>query len=203
MKNNKKNQLSPLAIAVLALLAEEPMHPYRMQALIKERGKDDVINVRQRTNIYQTIDRLLRDGFIAVSETLREEGRPDRTVYAITALGRKGLKGRILEILSTPTQEFPEFPAAVSFLALLTVEEVQQQLEKREAALFEQLNDMDAKLQTYKDTVPRLFMLEVEYQRTVLFAELEWVRSVAKDIRMGSLVWDGDWLRDIETKDEG
>ena len=37
---------SPLALVVLALLYEAPMHPYRMQQLIKERGKDEVVNVR-------------------------------------------------------------------------------------------------------------------------------------------------------------
>ena len=29
---------SPLALAILALLDEAPMHPYRMQRLIKDRG---------------------------------------------------------------------------------------------------------------------------------------------------------------------
>lgn len=55
---------SPLALAVLALLWEEPMHPYRIQQLIRERGKDEVVNVRQRASIYQAIDRLERDKLI-------------------------------------------------------------------------------------------------------------------------------------------
>src|SRR6266704_72865 len=50
---------SPLALVVLAMLYEAPMHPYRMQQLIRERGKDEVVNVRQRASIYQTIGRLL------------------------------------------------------------------------------------------------------------------------------------------------
>jgi len=36
---------SALALVLLVLLAEEPMHPYRMRELIKERGKDKVANV--------------------------------------------------------------------------------------------------------------------------------------------------------------
>ena len=56
---------SPLALAVLALLIEAPMHPYRMQQLIRSRGKDQVINVRQRGSLYQTIDRLEREELIA------------------------------------------------------------------------------------------------------------------------------------------
>ena len=54
----KKFRRSSIALAVLAFLYERPMHPYRMQQLIKERGKDEVINVRQRASLYQTIDRL-------------------------------------------------------------------------------------------------------------------------------------------------
>ena len=35
-----RNRSNPLALAVLICLAEQPMHPYRMQTLIKQRGKD-------------------------------------------------------------------------------------------------------------------------------------------------------------------
>src|SRR5690606_27254117 len=80
-------QRSPLALAILVLLAEKPMHPYRMQQLIKERGKDLVINVQRRASLYQTIQRLLRNGLIAVKETSREENRPERTVYELTEKG--------------------------------------------------------------------------------------------------------------------
>ncbi|GMX62519.1 hypothetical protein Elgi_23240 [Paenibacillus elgii] len=79
------------------------MHPYRMQQLLKERGKDEVINVRQRTSIYQTIDRLLRDGLIAVRETLKEPGKPDRTVYESTEDGRKLFREWLRDMLSVPS----------------------------------------------------------------------------------------------------
>lgn len=39
---------SPLALTVLALLHHEPMHPYAVQRLIKQWGKDQVVNVSQR-----------------------------------------------------------------------------------------------------------------------------------------------------------
>ncbi|KIL39966.1 PadR family transcriptional regulator [Gordoniibacillus kamchatkensis] len=173
------------------------MHPYRMQQLLKERGKDEVINVRQRTNIYQTIERLLRDELIAVRETLREAGRPDRTVYEATEEGQTVLRKWLRDILSELSQEFPEFPVAISFLGMLKFEDVQQQLEKRTVALEEELGRLDSALQTYKDTIPRLFMLETEYKRTVIRAELNWVRSVVDDMRSGRLAWDDEWLRNI------
>src|ERR1044071_786140 len=92
MTMKQKERRSPLALAILALLYEAPMHPYRMQQLIKERGKDTVINVQQRTSIYQTIERLLRAGLIIVAETTRDERWPERTVYALTEEGRETLR---------------------------------------------------------------------------------------------------------------
>lgn len=171
------------------------MHPYRMQQLIKERGKDEVINVRQRTSIYQTIERLLRDGLISVQGTLSEGGRPDRTVYELTKEGREVSKEWLREMLSERSTEYPDFPAAISFLTLLTPEDVQRQFEKREAALQEAIGRIDSQLSRYKDTVPRLFMLEVEHSRSVLGAELEWLRAVIEDFRTGELFWSEEWIR--------
>ncbi|MBW5445983.1 PadR family transcriptional regulator [Cohnella sp. CFH 77786] len=196
----KKIQRSPVALAILALLAEEPMHPYRMQQLLKERGKDEVINVRQRASIYQTIDRLQRDGLISVQDTLKEAGKPDRTVYESTEEGRKLLREWLREMLSVPAQEFPDFPVAVSFLSLLTPEDVVNQLEKRSAYLQKEIHRLSSDLQTYKDMLPRLFMLETEYKQAVLSAEWQWVRSVSDDMQNGELVWNEEWLREIATR---
>src|SRR5579862_4517755 len=92
---------SPLWIVVLALACEEPMHPYRMQALIKQRGKDQIANVAQRNSVYQTIDALKRADLIAVRETSREERRPERTTYEATAAGREALRAWVRAGLAT------------------------------------------------------------------------------------------------------
>jgi len=198
MKNEiKKSQRSPLALAVLALLTEEPMHPYRIQQLIKERGKDEVINVRKRTNIYQTIDRLLRDELIVIRETRKESGKPDRTIYEATEEGRCMLLRWLIEMVSTPAEEYNDFPVAISFLMLLSCEEALQQLESRATVLAQKLHHIDAQLQSVKDSLPRLFILETEYSRAVLQAELQWVNSVMEDIRSGALSWSEEWLREI------
>ena len=187
---------SPLALAVLGLLYEAPMHPYRMQRPIKERGKDEVINVRQRASIYQTIDRLQRLGLIVARETVREERWPERTVYELSEEGRRTFRAWMHEALSTPAREFPEFPAAVSLLALLTPEEALRELEMRVAALEEEAARIDSQLSAASaEGLPRLFLLETEYQRATIEAELEWVRAIVDDLRTGRLTWSEEWLR--------
>jgi DNA-binding PadR family transcriptional regulator len=188
---------SSIALAVLALLYEAPMHPYRMQQLIKERGKDEVINVRQRASLYQTIDRLLRAKLIAIRTTAREEKRPERTIYELTEAGRETMLLWMREMLATPAREFPDFPAALAYLPLLTLEDARVQLGRRAQALAAELDRVDAELGRAASVIPRLFLIEMEYLCAQLHTELTWVRSLVDDLATGRLTWNDEWLQTI------
>jgi DNA-binding PadR family transcriptional regulator len=181
---------SPLALVLLALIWEGPMHPYRMQQLIEQRGKDRIANVARRNSVYQTIESLRHSGLIAVKETARDEGRPERTVYEITEEGDRTLRLWLSTMLSAPAREFPDFPAALSIVALLTPEVAADLLEQRARRLAERL----AELSDEGGGVPRLFVIEDEYQRVMTEAELGWVRGVIADLRSGRLAWDPEWI---------
>jgi DNA-binding PadR family transcriptional regulator len=198
----RKFKRSPLALAILVLLYEAPMHPYRMQQLIQERGKDQVINVRRRASLYQTINQLLKAGLIAVRETTRDESYPERTVYQLTGQGQRTAVAWLREMLSTPSDEFPEFPAAVSLIPLLTPQDALSQLEQRAARLAGQLAAIDDNLQQYAQELPRLFLLEGEVMRATLDAELKWVRGVIADLRSGELTWNDDWIRGFSSPED-
>jgi DNA-binding PadR family transcriptional regulator len=167
-----------------------------MQKLIEGMGKDRVVNVRGRASLYQTIDRLVRLGLIEVQETVRTETHPDRIVYAITDAGRVTALEWLREMLRTTGAEFPEFIAAVSMLFGLEPDDARAQLEVRAEKLSAELSDTESQLTGYPD-LPRLFLLEEEYRRAVLQAELTWVRGVIDDLREGRLTWSEQWLRDI------
>ena len=188
---------SNIALAVLAFLYEAPMHPYRMQQLIKERGKDEVINVQQRASLYQTIKYLLRAELIQVRETEREPNRPERTIYELTAAGRQTLYQWLRAMLATPAGEFPEFPAALAYLALLTPDDALQQLQTRAHALGAEVARLDDQLQQAIQSVPRLFLIELEYLRAAMTTELTWVQSLIDDIQSGRLTWDDGWKAEI------
>jgi DNA-binding PadR family transcriptional regulator len=190
---------SPIALAVLAMLMEEPLHPYRMQRLIKERGKDEVINVTQRASLYQTIQRLEREGLITPQKTVRDDKRPERTVYEITEKGRDIALEWMRETLSNVTREYPEFPAAISFLPLLTPNDVLGRLEQRAKTIESELRRIDGVLRE-AEAVPRLFLLEMEYLRALHATELSWVNGVVEDLRAERITWTDEWLRQIAAK---
>ena len=185
---------SILALAVLSLLSEEPMHPYRMQQLIKQRHKEAVVNVRLRSSLYQTIDRLQRAGLIAVQETEKADNRPERTIYCLTTEGEGTVRGWLRDMLAHPVNEFPEFPAALSFMPLLTPEEALSLLTQRADALAAEMADIEQKLSAVGPWLPRLFILEVDYQRTVMRAEHQWLQTVIADLQSGELHWNDAWL---------
>src|ERR1700728_2866486 len=91
---------SPLALTVLSLLAYEPLHPYRMQRLMQLWGKDRVVNVGQRANLYKTIKRLDEAGLIAVKQTEKDQQYPERTVYELTEAGRTRAETWLVQMLT-------------------------------------------------------------------------------------------------------
>lgn len=180
---------SVLALAVLSMLTEEPMHAYRMQQLIKERHKGDVVNVSQRNSVYQTVQRLVRDELAEVDSTGRAENRPERTMYRITDAGRATLREWLSDMLSTPSREFPDFPAALSFLPNLPPADALAVLSTRVGRLEELLAALDAEIAQVTSFLPELFAVESRYRRTVVAAEIEYVRELVGQLGAGRITW--------------
>ncbi|MBB5778107.1 PadR family transcriptional regulator [Nonomuraea jabiensis] len=192
---------SPLALTVLALLRHQPLHPYGIQRLLKQWGKDLVVNVGQRAGLYRTIDRLLEAGLISVRETGRDQQYPERTVYELTADGETALLKWLDEMLSTPKQEFPQFPAALANALMLAPEDLAAALERRERAVAETLAWLEAGLADDAG-LPRITMLEIEYLREVTAAEIRWLRGVIDDLRAGRLTWSRESLEEAAAERE-
>ena len=189
---------SPLGLLVLWQLFPEPMHVYRMQKLFEAQGKDRVVNVRSRASLYQTIERLQRLGLVEVAETVRQEGYPDRVVYAITEAGRKTAREWLRDMLSDTGGQYPEFITALSLMFGLPVQEARTQLDLRAQRIAAQLGDAEQSLDATPPGLPRLFVLEEEYRIAVLRAELEWLRGVIEDLDAGRITWNEEWLRELQ-----
>jgi DNA-binding PadR family transcriptional regulator len=197
MTERKTPPRSPLGVIVLTMLSRQPLHVYRMQKLIEAQEKDRVVNVKARASLYQTIERLQRLGLVEVAETARVEGYPDRIIYAITDDGREVAQEWLRQMLRATAGDYPEFIAAVSIISALEPDDAREQLEQRERALADELAETDASVASAPAALPRLFLLEEEYRKAVLEAQLAWLRDVIDDLREGRLTWSEQWLREI------
>ncbi|MBC7302243.1 MAG: helix-turn-helix transcriptional regulator [Nocardia sp.] len=182
--------MTPLAIAVLALLDERPMHPYEMYQLLIARREDLLVKVRPGS-LYHVVARLADGEMVSAEGTGRAGNRPERTTYRITESGQTALRGRIAELLRTPVREYPIFPVALAEAHTLPQEQVVALLDERVEYLSQSHADMDALLDwTRSRAIPRRYYVVLEYLRATIHAELTWIREFAEELGNGAVPWE-------------
>jgi DNA-binding PadR family transcriptional regulator len=174
---------NPLALAVLVLLWERPMHPYEMATTLRERNKEASIRLNYGS-LYTVIEQLRREKFIAVRQTLREGKRPEKTIYELTPAGNTELTEWMRELVSSPVKEYPQFEAALSLLPVLPPDEVRELLQIRIGLLQKALAGFEEEDRVCREMhLPRLFSLEREFAKALATAELKFTEGLLSDIR--------------------
>ncbi|TWF79148.1 DNA-binding PadR family transcriptional regulator [Pseudonocardia hierapolitana] len=182
------------ALTVLALLMTGPRHTYEMHRLMVDTHKDFVTGLPR--SMYHAVERLLRAELIEVVRTDRTEGRPERTVYGLTDAGRAELVERVRRLLEHPDPDATLFVAALSFLACLPVPQARAALDVRRAELHRRIDGARAALAEVVH-LPRLLLVETEFEIARLAAERDWVAGLLADIDSGRLDWPAD-IRELE-----
>ncbi|UFS93417.1 PadR family transcriptional regulator [Nocardia huaxiensis] len=183
-------QLTPLAIAVLALLEENPMHPYEMYQLLMNRHEDELIKVRPGS-LYHTVARLAEQELVLAEGTDRAGNRPERTIYRIRTAGREALRSRVTEILREPVREYPIFNVALAEAHNLPVDEVITLLRERVTWVDARITEYEA-LRDWAASreVPRRFWVVIEYVTALSRTEAEWLRGFVAELESGELSWE-------------
>ncbi|MFJ9842315.1 PadR family transcriptional regulator [Kitasatospora sp. NPDC101155] len=179
----KRRKVSnPLALAVLAELGAEPMHPYEMGRRLKEHGKDRNIKYN-RSSLYMVVEQLRKAGFVAEQETVRDTQRPERTVYALTPEGQAELLDWMREWIAEPQEEYPAFGVALCLLVVLPTEESADLLGRRLEALDARIDASRAMLRKAGDMdVHPMFVVEEEYALALLEAERRYTENLIRQI---------------------
>ncbi len=110
-------------------------------------------------------------------------------MYELTDAGRQAAHDWLISMLATTRNEFPQFPAALSFLMMLSPAEARAALEQRGQALRAELASIEADLQNYSSALPRVVLMDDEYRRAVTGAEVAWLQGIIDDLRDGSWSW--------------
>ncbi|RCW50817.1 PadR family transcriptional regulator [Paenibacillus prosopidis] len=185
MPKPKRSNL--LALAILSLLNERPMHPYEIGVTMRQRGLSDSIKLNTGS-LYAVIDALLKNKQIQPVETLREGKHPERTIYEPTEEGRSEFFDWLRTLLRIPVKEYPQFAAGLSFLAHLTPAEALDLLKERSGTLAIQIQDVRHSMEMTRALgIDRLFVIEQEYSLALLESECNWLQQLMNDIENGVL----------------
>jgi DNA-binding PadR family transcriptional regulator len=175
-----------LALAVLSAVIERPMHPYEMASVLRERGKDRDMNIKWGS-LYTVVRNLDKHGLIEAVESVRAGGRPERTIYRITDAGREELVDWVRELISTPEREFFRFEAGLSVMGVLSPDEATALLRRRLSLLEAEIAAERESLERFSRELPRMFLIEAEFDLAMREAEAAWVRSLLDELTSGSM----------------
>ena len=200
---SRRRVSNPLALAVLGCLSERPMHPYEISTTLRSRGKENSIKLNYGS-LYSVVESLQKHGLITSRETTREGRRPERTVYEITDSGVEELEDWLAELLSTPVRDYTSLEAGLSLMPTLPPDEVARLLEDRALKLRSELRAIDANhAEAEAVGIHDLFLVESLFRRRMLDAELDFVSTLAKEIRTSSLPGTMEWRRLHQLHAEG
>ncbi|MEV6275424.1 PadR family transcriptional regulator [Nocardia sp. NPDC051832] len=183
-----------LALAVLSVIVERPMHRYEIASVLKQRGKDRDMDIKWGS-LYTVVQNMAKAGFLEEIGSERDGARPERVIYQITDAGRAEMRDWTTELISDPELDATRFTAGLSILGALPPELVIELLGKRITALDAALATGRAELAELDGKLPRLFTVETEYGLAMLAAEVAWVRSFRAELVEGTFPDLGFWSR--------
>jgi DNA-binding PadR family transcriptional regulator len=188
-----------LALALLSMLSpHEPMYPYEMAQTLRRRGKESSVKINWGS-FYTVVANLEKYGFIRAVGTTREGRQPERTLYEITDEGLAELKDWLRELIGVPEEQPTPFEAALGDWFVLGPDEVTGLLTARLDALNKDNESRAADLRAVTERLPRLLLVEAEYQLAMRLAEANWVRGLLNDIVTGAMSGLDTWRQFAET----
>ncbi|RXZ48979.1 PadR family transcriptional regulator [Agromyces fucosus] len=174
------------SLTVLALLSLGPRHTYDMHRFMVATRKDFVEGLPR--SLYHAVDRLEASGLVIEAGAEQTPGRPERMRYAITDAGRAELRRRVALLLATPEPDATLAYAALSFVGALGPGETVAALRARVAMIELKLTRLADDLAEAAG-VPRLLLLEAEFEQSRLTAEKEWMAGLIVELESGGLPW--------------
>jgi DNA-binding PadR family transcriptional regulator len=197
-----KRPANALALAVLTLLYEKPMHPYEMSRTLRHRSKEESIRLNYGS-LYAVVESLAKKELVRAGETRREGNRPERTTYELTEAGEQAMHDWLGEMLREPTSQYTDLEAALSLMGALDPDVVEDQLRHRLETLTKQSAQHAGLMAMLPDDFPEIFTVEGDYAQHMREAETAFVRGLVEKISSSKLGGIAVWRRLHELRDSG
>jgi DNA-binding PadR family transcriptional regulator len=163
-------------LAILSLLAEQPMHGYQIEQTIDERGMREWVEMGF-SSIYYLLNKLKKSGLLE-SRLEKAAGKgPARQVFSLTVAGRHAWQKAALNAIADPSRTFSNFQLGLSSIRGLDPEMVKQALQQYRDSLTANQDRIQAKLDSYGPGVPFEAAILFDLSLTQITCELEWVEK--------------------------
>ena len=183
-------ELPAVAVMALALLHEQPAHPYEVFRTLEQRCDTRLARVNAGA-VYHAVERLVADGLAEAAGTEREGRRPERTTYRITEAGEAALAPRIVSLLADDHPAYPLFPVGLAEAPHVPRADVLAALVARRDRLAAALDRAAARLDRSAGRgLPLRYVLDADHEAAMLSAEIAWLDDIVTRIAADPTPWD-------------
>lgn len=170
------NELSNSEAALLGLLSEEPMHPYKLNQEFEYRDMHSWTELSM-SSIYKLLRKLEKENLVTRENIVSEENRLQKQ-YSISEKGKQLLKQKLLSLLSAPEHMRWQLDIALYNSDLIPKNEGRQALKEYRNQLLKDIKGYKDLLQFLKDSDCPPHRFEVAKRPIILLqADLAWVNS--------------------------
>ncbi|MFY0783151.1 PadR family transcriptional regulator [Peribacillus simplex] len=139
----------PIQIFILSKLMEDNNYPYKLKKQLSEPIPMDRLGGLTESKLYYHFDSLAKKGLVEAVEIIKEEHRPDKQVFAITAKGREELPKLIYKLFEN-ADEIKDMVAGLANLKYVDRDEVLVILKRKSKNIrdrWEQIKDFEQQIQ--------------------------------------------------------
>jgi DNA-binding PadR family transcriptional regulator len=186
-------ELPVVAVMALALLHEEPMHPYEIFRTLEQRCETRLARINAGA-IYHAVDKLVAEGLAEPTGTEREGKRPERTTYRATEAGTVALLPRLTSLLADDHPAYPPFAVGLAEAPHLPRAQALDALAARRdrlAAAQAWSRSTLTKLREQRN-LPLRFVLDVDHESAMLAAEVAWLDDIINRLETDPEPWESD-----------
>lgn len=133
------NSLTLMETALLGLLSEGPMHPYRIEKEVRERKLRSWTDLSM-SSVYKLLVKLERRGLV-LRQVRKGPGNRLRKLYALSPAGERAFRSAIRDLLTRPVH--PRYPVDMGlyYSGILPEEEVRDALHEYRHVLRERITE--------------------------------------------------------------
>ena len=186
-------ELSVVAVMVLALLHEEPMHPYEVFRTLEQRSETRLVRINVGA-VYHAVERLVAEGLAEVVGTERAGKRPERTTYRATDAGTAALLPRLVSLLADDHPTYPPFAVGLAQAPHLPRAQALAALTARRDRLAAAHSETVSTLTQLRERrrLPLRFVLDVDHEAAMLAAEVAWLDDIIGRLEADPDTWESD-----------
>jgi DNA-binding PadR family transcriptional regulator len=182
---DKSKPTTNAELAVLSLLAEQPMHGYQIEQTIELRGMREWTEIGF-SSIYYILEKLRTRGCVESRLEPAKGKGPSRQVFSLSPAGRAVFRQAALNALASPSRSFSSFQLGLASLPMLGQKEILNALRSYKTMLKDKHAELAAKNAVLLPSLPWHVAGLFELDLAQLQCELDWLKEFIQTVESKS-----------------